>query len=144
MSVDKTENSNVELAEASKLLNKNKKNSVADSSLICETSVPQVTKITEVITSSTVLQINTEQAQSLKKTNSSNTLQNSTSNPNLVITTSSHNHTLNPQSLLTAHSSSHHGHHYSRRESFLYRSDSDFDMQTPKALLQRHLQIKEQ
>jgi hypothetical protein len=35
-------------------------------------------------------------------------------------------------------------HHASRRESFLYKSDSDFDLQTPKALLQRHLQLNEQ
>jgi hypothetical protein len=90
----------------------------------------------------------------------SNILINSNSNSNINThnNCSNTNNTLNinynsPQgtSFLSAHPAPHHEHHASggsgfhihRRQSFLHRTDSDFDMQTPKALLLR-LQLKEQ
>ena len=162
MSHEKAKHSNIESSvETSALIQTNSNNfsNFDGNSKLCE--VTKVTKKTEIINASStfVQNQNTVSQHLIIKNNinssSSSTLINANSNSSLSISNANTSYNnLNPNQnllqggapFLSSHlQPTHHEHHghVNRRQSFLHRTDSDFDMQAPKGLL-RNLQVKEQ
>ena len=158
MSLERSESINIESpSERSSLIPTNINNlSIIDrNSKISE----KITKKIESIHTTSQISPSQHTSPTIIKTNinsSSSTLINSNSNSNLNTHNNNNiNNSLTPNynspqatsflSALPIHNEHHGGggFHIHRRQSFLHRTDSDFDMQTPKALLLR-LQIKEQ